>query len=31
MILVRDEFQCKLDGAHVAVDRIKAQADLLEK
>jgi hypothetical protein len=31
MILVRDEFQCKLGGAHVAVDRIKAQADLLEK
>ena len=31
MILVRDEFQCKMGGAHVAVDRIKAQADLLEK
>lgn len=30
MILVRDEFQCKLGGAHKAVERIKSQADLLE-
>ena len=30
MILVRDEFQCKLGGAQQAVDRIKAMADLLE-
>lgn len=30
MILVRDEFQCKLGGAQEAVDRIKAQADLLQ-
>jgi hypothetical protein len=31
MILVRDEFQCKMGGAHVAVERIKAQADLLKQ
>jgi hypothetical protein len=30
MILVRDEFQCKLGGAQQAVDRFKSMADLLE-
>jgi hypothetical protein len=29
MILVRDEFQCKLGVAHQVVERIKAQSDLL--
>jgi len=30
VILIRDEFQCKLGGAQQAVDHFKSMADLLE-